>query len=149
MGAGRENDGPFQTRLFTNLAGIAPCPPGTPTDAEAGFSDAEARAEAGRCIQCECMECVKVCLYLERYEGYPKKYARQVFNNERVIYGAAHTKNQFVNSCSTCGLCETVCPNDFNMGDLCLQARRTMNEQKFMPALLPRVRPPGHGPQQR
>ena len=56
-----------------------------------------------------------------------------MFNNERVIFGAARTKNQFVNSCSVCGLCEAVCPNDFNMGDLTLQARRTMNEQKFMP----------------
>jgi Fe-S oxidoreductase len=133
MGAGRENDGPFPTRLFTSIAGIAPIPRVQPTEPEAGFSDAEALAEAGRCIQCECMECVKVCLYLERYQGYPKKYARQIFNNEQVIYGAAHTKNQFVNSCSTCGLCETVCPNSFNMGDLCLQARRAMNEQKFMP----------------
>jgi len=133
MGAGRENDGPFQTRLFTSLAGINSLSRVCPADADAGFSAAEALTEAGRCIQCECMECVKVCLYLERYQGYPKKYARQIFNNEQVIFGAAHTKNQFVNSCSTCGLCETVCPNDFNMGDLCLQARRAMNEQKFMP----------------
>ena len=133
MGAGRENDGPFPTRLFTNITGIDPIPRVQPKDAEAGFSDAEALAEAGRCMQCECLECVKVCLYLERYQAYPKKYARQIFNNQQVIYGAAHTKNQFVNSCSTCGLCETVCPNAFNMGDLCLQARRAMNEQKFMP----------------
>jgi Fe-S oxidoreductase len=133
MAAGRDNDGPFQTRLFTNIAGIDPIPRVQPADDATGYSDAEARAEAGRCIQCECLECVKVCLYLECYQGYPKKYARQVFNNERVIYGAAHTKNQFVNSCSSCGLCETVCPNDFYMGDLCLQARRTMNEQKLMP----------------
>lgn len=134
MGAGRENEGPFATRLFTSIEGIAPVPRVVSADAEAGYTDGEAREEAGRCIQCECMECVKVCLYLERYDGYPKKYARQVFNNERVIFGAAHTKNQFVNSCSTCGLCETVCPNDFSMGDLCLQARRTMVEQKLMPA---------------
>ncbi|MFA7405584.1 MAG: pyridine nucleotide-disulfide oxidoreductase/dicluster-binding protein, partial [Pelobacteraceae bacterium] len=133
MEAGRGNDGPFQTRLYTNLAGIAPIPRVQPASRAAGFSDDEARAEAARCIQCKCLECVKACLFLERYQAYPKKYARQVFNNERVIYGAAHTKNQFVNSCSNCGLCETVCPNDFHMGDLCLQARRTMNEQKLMP----------------
>jgi len=134
MGAGRENEGPFQTRLFTSIEGIDPTPRASPADVAKGFSDDEARLEAQRCLQCECMECVKVCLYLERYQGYPKKYARQVFNNERIIFGAAHTKNQFVNSCSTCGLCETVCPNDFYMGDLCLQARRTMVEQKLMPA---------------
>ena len=134
MGAGRENEGPFRTRLFTNIEGIDPVPRVLPADEAAGYGEDEVRREAGRCIQCECMECVKVCLYLERYEGYPKKYARQVFNNERVIYGAARTKNQFVNSCSGCGLCETVCPNDLYMGDLCQQARRTMNEQKTMPA---------------
>ncbi|MEI6205795.1 MAG: pyridine nucleotide-disulfide oxidoreductase/dicluster-binding protein [Desulfuromonadales bacterium] len=133
MGAGRVNDGPFTTRLFTNISGIASVPRVRPADTAIGYSDGEALAEAKRCIQCECLECVKACLYLERYEGYPKKYARQVFNNERVILGAAHTKNQFVNSCSTCGLCEVVCPNNFNMGDLCLQARRTMNGQKLMP----------------
>jgi len=133
MDNGRENEGPFVTRLYTNVEGLEPLPRLTPADPNSGYSTGEAIREAERCIQCECMECVKVCLYLERYKGYPKKYARQVFNNERVIYGAARTKNQFVNSCSTCGLCETVCPNDFFMGDLCLQARRTMNEQKLMP----------------
>ncbi|MDD2734029.1 MAG: heterodisulfide reductase-related iron-sulfur binding cluster [Desulfuromonadaceae bacterium] len=134
MEAGRGNDGPYQTRLYTNLNGISLTPRVQPADRAAGFSDDEAQAEAGRCIRCECLECVKTCLFLERYQAYPKKYARQVFNNERVIYGAAHTKNQFVNSCSNCGLCETVCPTNFHMGDLCLQARRTMNEQKLMPA---------------
>ena len=127
MGAGRDNDGPFQTRLYTNLDGIAQTPRIQPADSATGFSVDEAKTEAGR------LECVKACLFLERYQAYPKKYARQVFNNERVILGAAHTKNQFVNSCSNCGLCETVCPNNFHMGDLCLQARRTMNEQKLMP----------------
>lgn len=133
MEAGRENEGAFPTRLFTNLSSITPLPRIVPADNETGYSDQEAQAEAARCIQCACLECVKVCHYLERYQGYPKKYARQVFNNERVIYGAAHTKNLFVNSCTACGLCETVCPNDFNMGELCLQARRTMHEQKLMP----------------
>lgn len=130
---GRENEGPFTTRLFTSLDGVEPLSRFKPRDAVTGYSEEEARRESSRCIQCECMECVKVCLYLERYKGYPKKYARQVFNNERVIFGASRTANRFVNSCSACGLCETVCPNDFFMGDLCLQARRTMNEQKFMP----------------
>jgi Fe-S oxidoreductase len=133
MESGRDQEGPFATRLYTNIEGIEPLPRIAPVDSVRGYSAAEAVREAGRCIQCECMECVKVCLYLDHYKGYPKKYARQVFNNEKVIFGSARTKNQFVNSCSTCGLCETVCPNDFFMGDLCLQARRAMVENNFMP----------------
>lgn len=134
MESGRDQEGPFATRLYTNIEGIEPLPHIAPGDPLRGYSAAEAVLEAKRCIQCECMECVKVCLYLESYKGYPRKYARQVFNNEKVIFGAARTKNQFVNSCSTCGLCETVCPNAFFMGDLCLQARRTMVEKNFMPS---------------
>jgi glutamate synthase (NADPH) small chain len=133
MESGRDQEGAFATRLYTTVEGIEPLPRISPVEPLKGLSAEEAMAEAGRCIQCECMECVKVCLFLERYRGYPKKYARQVFNNEKVIFGSARTKNQFVNSCSNCGLCKTVCPNDFSMGDLCLQARRTMVEKNVMP----------------
>lgn len=129
----RENEGPFKTRLVTRTEGIAKVPRVQPTECIEGFTDKEAQQEASRCIQCECMECVKVCLYMERYRAYPKKYAREIFNNEHVLYGSSRTKNLFTNSCTTCGLCETVCPNDFYMGELCLQARRTLFERDLMP----------------
>jgi Fe-S oxidoreductase len=133
LGFGRENEGPCATRLFTSLEGIEPLPRIPPADTALGFTEEEALAEGQRCIQCECMECVKVCLYLERYKGYPKKYAREIFNNERILFGSAHQYNVFTNSCSNCGLCERVCPNDFFVGDLCLQARRTLLDLKIMP----------------
>jgi Fe-S oxidoreductase len=98
-----------------------------------GYGEEEARREAERCIQCECMECVKHCLFLERHRAYPKKYAREIFNNERILLGAAHQYNVFTNSCSACGLCETVCPNDFHVGSLCIEARRTLLKLKVMP----------------
>jgi len=129
----RENEGPFRTRLFTRTEGISQVPRVRPADDTVGLTSEEAVREASRCIQCECMECVKVCLYLERYRAYPKKYAREIFNNEHVLFGSSRNKNLFVNSCSTCGLCETVCPNNFFMGELCLQARRTLYERDLMP----------------
>ncbi|MEA5112750.1 MAG: heterodisulfide reductase-related iron-sulfur binding cluster [Geobacteraceae bacterium] len=130
---GRENEGPCSSRLFTSLEGIDPLPRVVATDSAKGYSEEEALREAERCIQCECMECVKKCLFLERYKAYPKKYAREIFNNERILLGAAHQYNVFTNSCSTCGLCETICPNDFSMADMCLEARRTLLKQKIMP----------------
>jgi Fe-S oxidoreductase len=133
LGFGRENEGPRSSRLYTSLEGIVPLPRVVPADAVKGYSEEEAHKEAERCIQCECMECVKKCLFMERYKGYPKKYAREIFNNERILLGAAHQYNVFTNSCSACGLCETICPNDFNMADLCLEARRTLLELKIMP----------------
>ena len=38
-----------------------------------------------------------------------------------------------INSCSLCGLCGEICPEDLNMADVCLEARRTMVNQKRMP----------------
>jgi len=130
---GREQEGSQPSRLHTSLEGILPMPRHLPRDPQRGYTPEEALQEADRCIQCECLECVKVCLYLDRSKGYPKKYARQVFNNEYVMHGRARTKNLFINECSTCGLCEAVCPNHFHVGDLMLQARRSMVQKKVMP----------------
>jgi glutamate synthase (NADPH) small chain len=129
----REQEGPFKTRLYTRTEGIVPIPRVRTSEGRVGLSDEEALQEAARCMQCECMECVKACLYLERYRSYPKKYARELFNNEHVLYGSSRTKNLFLNSCSSCGRCASVCPGGFDMGDLSLQARRTAVAQRFMP----------------
>jgi len=71
------------------------------------------------------MECVKVCPYLERFGAYPRKYAREIYNNESIVMGVRQA-NKLINSCSLCGLCETVCFHDFAMRDLCLTARQSM-----------------------
>jgi NADPH-dependent glutamate synthase beta subunit-like oxidoreductase len=133
MTSGREREGAFDSELYTNIDGLAPLPRVQPAERQRGYTPEEARLEAGRCIQCQCLECVKVCAYLEKFKGYPKKYAREIYNNERMVPGGVHRANLLVNSCSNCGLCETVCPNDFHMGELCLDARRSMVARGKMP----------------
>jgi len=130
--AGREKEGPISTRLFTSMEGVVPLPAVTPADPVTGYTDEEALHEARRCLQCQCLECVKVCVYLERFGGYPKKYTREIYNNESIVMGS-HQANKLVNSCSLCGLCEVVCPEDFAMQDLCLQARQSMVRRGKMP----------------
>ena len=130
--AGRDREGPFDTRLHTSLAGVAPLSAVAMADPAKGYSQGEAMAEAQRCLQCQCLECVKVCAYLETYGAYPKKYARQIYNNLSIVLGE-HPANKMINSCSLCGLCQQVCPNDFPMQDLCLTARRAMVEKDKMP----------------
>ena len=130
--AGREKDGPYPTRLFTSLEGVEPLPRVAAADRQSGYAPGEAIAEAGRCLQCECLECVKVCAYLERFGAYPRKYAREIYNNESIVMGT-HQANKLANSCSLCGLCERVCPEDFAMQDLCLQARQSMVRRGKMP----------------
>lgn len=129
--AGREKDGPYETRLFTSLEGVRP-EPVVPAADPAGYDDDEAAREAGRCLQCHCLECVKVCPYLESFGAYPKKYAREIYNNQSIVMGE-HKANKLINSCSLCGLCEQVCPEGFAMQDLCLAARREMVGRGKMP----------------
>lgn len=130
--AGREKEGPVSTRLFTSLADVIPEPAVKISDPIRGYSNDEAIQEGQRCIQCQCLECVKVCVYLERFGSYPKKYAREIYNNESIVLGS-HQANKLINSCSLCGLCEAVCPEDFAMQDLCLQTRQSMVRRGKMP----------------
>jgi glutamate synthase (NADPH/NADH) small chain len=130
--AGREHEGSYETRLFTSLAGVAP-QPGIPMEHPSGYSETEAREEAGRCIQCECMECVKACLYLERFKSYPKRYIRQIYNNEAILIGSHGQTNRLINSCGLCGLCEVLCPNDLSMATVCMEGRVSLVNRGKMP----------------
>ncbi|MDP3481010.1 MAG: 4Fe-4S dicluster domain-containing protein, partial [Desulfoprunum sp.] len=121
-----------QTDLFTNTENIIVRERIVPTDST-GFSRQEAVQEAGRCIDCQCLECVRHCVYLAEYKAYPKTYARRVYNNSAIVKGI-HQTNRFINSCSLCRQCETFCPKDFSMADLCLDARQLMVRENRMPA---------------
>ena len=128
--AGREKDLPYETRLFTSLEGVAPEPEVRP--AGGGYTGEEAVREAVRCLQCHCLECVRVCPYLEGFGAYPKKYAREIYNNLSIVMGS-RLSNKLINSCSLCGLCEQVCPEDFSMQSLSLAARQEMVKKGKMP----------------
>ncbi len=129
---GRQDQGPYATRLFTDTGDIDPLPTVLPANGDEGYTLDEAKAEALRCIQCQCLECLKVCPYLEHYKGYPKKYAREIYNNATIVMGD-HSANTMLNSCSLCGLCQEICPEHFSMPDLCLDARRDLVQRKKMP----------------
>jgi heterodisulfide reductase subunit C len=130
--AGREKEGPLSTRLFTSMTDVVSLPVVEAVDPLHGYTGEEALQEAGRCLQCQCLECVKVCVYLERFGAYPKKYAREIYNNESIVMGPRQA-NKLINSCSLCGLCQMVCPEGFAMQDLCLQARQGMVMRGKMP----------------
>ena len=130
--ASRETEGAYETRLFTSTEGIEPLRRVVPSNPSQGYSLDEAVSEATRCLQCECMECVKICEYLAHFKGYPKKYVRQIYNNLSIVMGQRHG-NRLINSCSLCGLCKEVCPESLHMGEVCKAARNLMVQQGKMP----------------
>ena len=132
MTAGRDQLGSCETQLYTDVTQVKPLPAVPMTDKNKGYTQEEAGAEAQRCLQCQCLECVKKCEYLAHYGGYPKKYIREIYNNDSIVMGIRYA-NKMINSCALCGLCQQICPNDLNMGDVCLEARQKMVLKGKMP----------------
>ncbi len=132
MSAGRDQLGSQKTLLFTDLTGVTPQCAVPLVDPYAGYNREASVAEAQRCLQCQCLECVKKCEYLAHYGGYPKKYIREISNNDSIVMGI-HFANKMINSCALCGQCQVVCPNGLDMGEVCLAARRKLVEKGKMP----------------
>ena len=115
----RGEEGAVETKLYTSLEGVEasariPC-----TDKETAV------AEAKRCIQCRCDECIKGCAYLQHYKKFPRMLTREIYNNVSIIMGD-HMKNKPINACSLCGQCSVLCPNGYDMAEVCHMARQNM-----------------------
>ena len=130
--AQRDMEGTRTTRMYTVTTGIAPAAEITAADPAAGFTGDEARQEACRCIQCECLECVKQCAYLREYKEYPKTLVRKIYNNQAIVQGS-RTANTMINSCSLCTQCTMICPNDFPVAEVCRTSRQHMVRDNHMP----------------
>ncbi len=127
----RAGEGPYASKLYTDISEAEPKPAVFPADPWAPTAE-EAKAEAERCLRCECLECVKRCAYLAHYKGHPKRYGREIYNNLAVIHGL-RLANTMTNSCAQCGLCAAVCPHDADMGAFCAEARQEMVGVRHMP----------------
>ena len=115
----RGEEGSVETKLYTNLEGIAP------TNRIPCDSKENAVAEASRCIQCRCDECIKGCAYLQHYNKFPRILTREIYNNVSIIMGD-HMMNKPINACSLCGQCSVLCPNGYDMAEVCHLARQNM-----------------------
>lgn len=119
-------------KLHTDISRVLPVQKILPA-VSGTYSEAEIRAEAARCIHCECMQCVDKCPYLQEYGSYPKAYARKIFANSTIVKGT-RTANAVVNGCALCGQCEEICPENFPATELYLWAREDLVEKNYMPA---------------
>ncbi len=115
----RGEEGSVETRLYTSLEGVEPSARIPCVDREAAI------AEASRCIQCRCDECIKGCAYLQHYKKFPRMLTREIYNNVSIIMGD-HMMNKPINACSLCGQCTVLCPNGYDMSEVCHMARQNM-----------------------
>ncbi len=115
----RGEEGSLETKLYTSLEGVEPSKRIACVDRESAI------AEAGRCIQCRCDECIKGCAYLQHYRKFPRVLTREIYNNVSIIMGD-HMMNKPINACSLCGQCTVLCPNGYDMAQVCHMARQNM-----------------------
>ena len=122
----RGQEGTVETKLFTSLEGVVP------SEKVEIHSREDAIKEAKRCIQCHCEECIKGCAYLQHYKKFPRQLTREIYNNVSIIMGD-HMMNKPINSCSLCGQCTVLCPNGYDMAEICHIARQNMVSTGKMP----------------
>ncbi len=122
----RGEEGSVATRLYTSLEGVEPSRRIPVTDRESAVR------EAARCIQCHCDECIKGCAYLRHYKKFPRILTREIYNNVSIIMGD-HMMNKPINACALCGQCSVLCPNGYDMAEVCHIARQNMVSTGKMP----------------
>ena len=125
----RGEEGSVSTRLYTDLSEV---PPSRRLIGGEPCTKEQAEAEAARCIQCTCDACVKACAYLQHYRKFPRTLTREIYNNVNIIMGD-HMMNKPINACSLCGQCSVVCPNGYDVAEICHIARQTLVTTGKMP----------------
>ena len=109
---------------------IAPSGPG-------GYTEAEAKEEAARCLLCDCDYCIAGCEMLERFRKDPQKIAHEVFSDMGVNPPfSVRTVTREVYSCNVCGYCKSVCPEQVDMGALVQFSRAARLSAGVHPAAL-------------
>lgn len=130
MGAGRDNEGSYETVLKYKTDDEETIE----TTKKTGdvFTKEEAVNEAKRCFKCQCRDCIRPCVHLQRFDIAPKSYIRNINHNERIIKGS-HYANKMILSCTLCGLCGKMCDYRVDMKDVIYETRESMVERNKMP----------------
>jgi Fe-S oxidoreductase len=128
---GIETDRP--SRLRVNLQGAEKKPALKPA-ADTGYTKEAARGEAGRCLKCDCTECMKACDFLQSYKKLPKKIVADVrVTLNSVDQLSPRIATRLISSCNICGLCSERCTESIDMGEFLLDARRIMHREGSLP----------------
>ena len=79
----------------------------------------EAKAEAARCLQCDCDACMNACELLEKYRKKPPRIASDVHQDgqsRNSVSSASITRQTW--SCNLCSRCALLCPEDTDVAGL-------------------------------
>ena len=108
-----------------------------PADGAAGYTKDEARAEAARCMQCQCSICMEGCEVMAHYRKTPYKLAAEIVTDSNTtppFSNCVATRQTY--SCNMCSWCRDACPTGVDMGELFRFSREDRwKQKKWIPAL--------------
>lgn len=82
-----------------------------------GYTDAQAKQEAGRCLECECKLCMDECLMMNDFGECPQDIFGEFLAKDGIEPIVPY-------SCNVCGGCSHVCPNDYPIGETFMAMRK-------------------------
>ena len=132
--ANEPKDPPPQTRLRDEFFGVSDAPATRAADGEVYTKD-ETKAEALRCLKCNCDACVSRCDFMEFFRAEPKVVRERVEGTLMGSGGAiiAGNSKRLIASCSQCGACGEKCPEGIDIGAFILESRRKLHQDGSLP----------------
>jgi Fe-S oxidoreductase len=113
-----------------DLANVEVRAPVRPTN-RAAYDEKEARAEAGRCLLCDCNLCSDGCELF----GVVRKMPKQMVTDAMASLHSAKSGGSVraMSSCNLCGLCGKTCPQGIDMGRFYRDFRVFKREDALLP----------------
>lgn len=98
-------------------------------------SEESARAEAARCMKCDCDGCMRSCEVLAHFRKKPRSMAREAFSDSQANPPiATQSLVRETYSCTNCGHCGAVCPEKVDVGAMLMLSRANRFEKGTAPA---------------
>lgn len=102
-----------------------------------GYTEGEAKAEAARCLLCDCDKCISACEMLHWFRKDPRRIATEVYSDMGANPPFSTRKlTREVYSCNLCGFCKSVCPEGVDVGALLQFSRAARLAAGVYPAAL-------------
>jgi len=122
------------TRIKLDPRLIAPISPVMPSQGET-YSQEEGIEEAKRCLKCTCDACVRHCDLMGYYSKFPRRIGEEVeiTINPGTLDGNGTVATRLISTCTHCGLCKEICPENIDTGEFLLQSHQTMQKNGAMP----------------
>ena len=120
------------TRMHLDESALVPTPA---AEIDGPFDKEQAQDEAKRCLTCRCDACIRHCPMMNYFEKFPLRIRDEV--HVTVYPGTLDhdgtVAQRLISTCSQCGLCGAVCPQDIDMGDFLRVAHQIMNTREAYP----------------